>query len=75
MLHIDLSKWADVFVIAPLDALTLSKLAHGHCDNLLTCCFMAWDFKNVDKLVVLCPSMNTKMWQNPATKTNLNRLR
>eukprot|EP00049_Salpingoeca_infusionum_P008829 m.145895 g.145895 ORF g.145895 m.145895 type:complete len:66 (-) comp14144_c0_seq6:282-479(-) len=37
VLHIELRKWADVFVIAPLDANTLGKLSHGLCDNLLTC--------------------------------------
>ena len=37
VVHIDLRNWADVLVIAPLDANTLAKLAHGLCDNLLTC--------------------------------------
>lgn len=63
VLHIELAKWADVFVIAPLDALTLSKLAHGHCDNLLTCIAMAWPFKE-NKPFVVCPSMNTKVFRS-----------
>src|SRR5262245_45583096 len=43
VLHIDLRRWADVFVIAPLDANTLAKLATGLCDNCLTCVWRAWD--------------------------------
>lgn len=35
MLHIELRRWADLFVIAPLDANTLGKIANGICDNLL----------------------------------------
>ena len=64
VLHIDLAKWADVFLLAPLSANTLAKFANGLCDNLLTCVFRAWDF---DKPVVLAPAMNTQMWNNPFT--------
>lgn len=70
VLHIDLVKWADILLIAPCDALTLSKLANGHCDNLLTCVAQAWDFAS-KKAIVICPSMNTKMWEHPATQKNL----
>ncbi len=35
VLHIELRRWADLFVIAPLDANTMAKLSHGICDNLL----------------------------------------
>jgi len=42
VLHIDLKDWADVFVIAPLSANTLAKMANGICDNLLTCIYRAW---------------------------------
>lgn len=44
VLHIDLRRWADLMVIAPLSANTLAKLAGGLCDNLLTCVVRAWDF-------------------------------
>jgi phosphopantothenoylcysteine decarboxylase len=44
VLHIELRKWADVLVIAPLDANTLAKLANGLSDNLLTCIVRAWEF-------------------------------
>ena len=41
--HIDLRRWADLLVIAPLDANTLAKLAMGLSDNCLTCVWRAWD--------------------------------
>lgn len=44
VLHIELRRWADVLVIAPLSANTLAKAANGLCDNLLTCVVRAWDF-------------------------------
>ncbi|OGL63843.1 hypothetical protein A3C09_02175 [Candidatus Uhrbacteria bacterium RIFCSPHIGHO2_02_FULL_47_44] len=69
--HIDLRKWADVLVVAPLDANTLAKFSVGMCDNLLTCVFRAWDF---DKPVVLAPAMNTFMWHNPITQKYLGEL-
>uniref|UniRef100_A0A0B6ZDI2 Flavoprotein domain-containing protein n=1 Tax=Arion vulgaris TaxID=1028688 RepID=A0A0B6ZDI2_9EUPU len=43
VLHIELRKWADIMLIAPLDANTLAKIATGLCDNLLTCVARAWD--------------------------------
>lgn len=72
VLHIDLTKWADVFVIAPCSANTLAKVANGLCDNLLTCCARAWDF---DKQFVIAPSMNTKMWNHPITQKHLNEIK
>lgn len=71
VLHIELRKWADVLLLAPLDANTLAKLALGLCDNLLTCVYRAWDF---GKPVVLAPAMNTMMWGHPATKRHLLQL-
>lgn len=71
ILHINLRKWADVFVVAPLGANTLAKFAMGECDNLLRSVFRAWDF---DKPVVLAPAMNTFMWHNPWTEMQLNIL-
>lgn len=64
VLHIDLVKWADVFIIAPMDANTLGKMASGICDNLVTCVARAWD---VHKPLLFCPAMNTKMWEHPVT--------
>jgi phosphopantothenoylcysteine decarboxylase len=71
VLHIELRRWADVFVIAPLDANTLAKLANGLADNCLTCVWRAWD---VTRPVVLAPAMNTLMWQHPLTARHLRQL-
>jgi phosphopantothenoylcysteine decarboxylase len=68
VLHIELRNWADVLLIAPLDANTLAKLAVGLCDNCLTCVWRAWD---PARPVVLAPAMNTLMWQHPFTRKHL----
>ncbi|CAG9860149.1 unnamed protein product [Phyllotreta striolata] len=72
VLHIELSKWADVLLIAPLDANTLAKISNGICDNLLTCVVRAWD---VSKPLIFCPAMNTKMFQHPLTSQQINNLK
>lgn len=66
--HIELRRWADILVIAPLDANTLAKLAVGLCDNCLTCVWRAWD---LTRPVVLAPAMNTLMWEHPFTRRHL----
>ncbi|WP_083712781.1 flavoprotein [Paludisphaera borealis] len=71
VLHIELRRWADLLIVAPLDANTLAKFALGLCDNLLTCLYRAWD---LDKPVVLAPAMNTLMWRKPATSRHLARI-
>ncbi len=68
VVHIDLRKWADAIIIAPLSANTLAKIAHGLCDNLLTCIVRAWDF---NKPMLLAPAMNTFMWSSVLTKKHL----
>ena len=65
VLHIELRKWADVMLVAPLSANTLAKLANGVSDNLLTCVARAWDLSL--KPFVVCPAMNTMMWDHPLT--------
>ena len=72
ILHIDLRRWADVLVIAPLSANTLAKIASGMCDNLLTSVIRAWDR---EKRMIVCPAMNTLMWENPFTAKHLDVLR
>lgn len=72
VLHIDLAKWADVLLIAPLDANTLGKLSSGMCDNLLTCVARAWD---LEKPLLFSPAMNTKMFQHPITRKQIADLR
>jgi phosphopantothenoylcysteine decarboxylase/phosphopantothenate--cysteine ligase len=64
-LHIALGEWADIFLIAPLTANTLGKLAHGLADNLLTNTVLASTCP-----VLLAPAMNTDMWQQAAVQRN-----
>ncbi|KAJ3128450.1 hypothetical protein HK101_005393 [Irineochytrium annulatum] len=71
VLHVQLRDWADLIVVAPLDANTLGKLANGLCDNLVTCVLRAWD---VTKPVMVCPAMNTHMWTHPFTAKHLEVL-
>ena len=68
-LHIELGEWADIFLIAPLSANTLGKLAHGLADNLLTNTVLASICP-----VLLAPAMNTDMWQQQAVQRNWQRL-
>ncbi len=71
VLHIELRRWADLLLIAPLDANTLAKLAAGLADNCLTCVWRAWDS---ERPVVLAPAMNTLMWRHPLTTRCLRQL-
>jgi phosphopantothenoylcysteine decarboxylase len=71
VLHIELRRWADLLLIAPLDANTLAKLSNGLADNCLTCVWRAWD---PARPVVLAPAMNTLMWQHPLTRRHLRQL-
>lgn len=72
VLHIELRKWADMMVIAPLSANTLAKMAHGLCDNLVTCVVRAWD---MDKPLIVAPAMNTMMFEHPFTAKHLKTLK
>uniref|UniRef100_H2Z3Z9 Flavoprotein domain-containing protein n=1 Tax=Ciona savignyi TaxID=51511 RepID=H2Z3Z9_CIOSA len=71
VLHIELRSWADVFVIAPLDANTLGKLSSGICDNLVTCIARAW---KIGEPLIFCPAMNSFMWDHPCTKSSVDTL-
>jgi phosphopantothenoylcysteine decarboxylase / phosphopantothenate---cysteine ligase len=64
-LHIELGEWADVFLIAPLTANTLGKLANGLADNLLTNAVLASVCP-----VLLAPAMNTDMWEQQSVQRN-----
>jgi phosphopantothenoylcysteine decarboxylase / phosphopantothenate---cysteine ligase len=68
--HIELSKWADLFVIVPATANTIQKIALGTADNLLTSAYLAFELK-----VLICPAMNTKMWNKKTNKEYLSLLR
>ncbi|MCP4652087.1 MAG: hypothetical protein GY858_01720 [Candidatus Omnitrophica bacterium] len=70
--HINLSDWADICVVAPLSANTLSKVANGICDNLLTTVICALDKKTK---VLLAPAMNENMWNNPIISENVKKLK
>ncbi|KIL90331.1 phosphopantothenoylcysteine decarboxylase [Fusarium avenaceum] len=78
ILHIELRRWADVLVIAPLSANTMAKIVNGLCDNLLTSVVRAWDvtgsIDGVKKKIIVAPAMNTAMWNHPVTKTQMRVL-
>ncbi len=67
--HINLARWPDLILIAPLSANTLAKLAGGFADNLLTATILA-----TLKPVYLVPAMNKNMWQNKITQFNIQKL-
>ncbi|KAH8400860.1 hypothetical protein KR009_001506 [Drosophila setifemur] len=71
VLHIDLGKWADLLVIAPLSANSLSKMATGICDNLVMCVVRAWD---LEKPLLFAPAMNTRMYDHPITREQIDKL-
>ncbi|VDL17114.1 unnamed protein product [Hymenolepis diminuta] len=79
VLHIELKNWADIFLIAPLSANTLAKIAMGLCDNLLTCTARAWYFRSQSnkgkKIGIFAPAMNTYMWDHPLTFQHVDTLR
>ena len=68
--HIALADKADLVVIAPATADLLAKISHGLCDDLLTTLVCA---SQAPLLIV--PSMNVHMWQNPITQENVSRLK
>ena len=72
ILHIELRRWANCLIIAPLDANTLAKLTNGICDNLLTDIYRAWD--RFTYPVIVAPSMNSFMWTNEPTDAQINNL-
>ncbi len=71
VLHIELARWAEAMLIAPLTANTLAKIAQGFCDNLLTSTVRALG----DTPLLLAPAMNTRMWENKLTQHHLELCR
>lgn len=67
--HISYADQADIMVIAPASANTISKIAQGICDNLLTSIACAFT-----KPVIIAPAMNCNMWENPILQENLHKL-
>jgi phosphopantothenoylcysteine decarboxylase/phosphopantothenate--cysteine ligase len=70
MAHIDLSRAADVVLVAPASADFIAKVANGLADDLLTTLVLARDCP-----LLLAPAMNRQMWENPATMRNVATLR
>jgi len=68
--HISLSRWADVILVVPATANTISKLSAGSSDDLASTVILA-----SDKDIFLTPAMNVRMWEHPSTKQNLNKLK
>ena len=70
-IHIEESKWCDVFILVPATANTISKIAYGIADSFLTATILALP----DKTRIIVPAMNTNMWENPITQDNITRLK
>ncbi len=68
--HVDLGLWADLFIIAPATANTLSKIASGLCDNLLMATYMSAKCP-----VYIAPAMDLDMYKHQATSANLETIR
>lgn len=68
----ELCEWADMLVLAPIDANTFAKMLQGITDDLLLEVLRSWD---VSKKILLVPGMSTAMWENPMTKKHLNKVR
>lgn len=87
ILHIELRRWADLLVIAPLSANSLAKVAMGLSDNLISSVVRAWDTIGIDsarpgivlpfrgrKCIIVAPAMNSAMWAHPVTAEHIQRL-
>lgn len=71
MPHIDLARWAEALIVAPLTADTAARFALGLADDLLTTLFLAIE---PDRPVLLAPAMNTVMWNKPVVQGHLKTL-
>lgn len=79
ILHIELRRWADILVIAPLSANSMAKMTVGLADSLLLSVVRAWDTTGEiegsrKKRIVLFPAMNTAMWRHPVTRKQIQVL-
>lgn len=68
--HVELAKWCDLFVIAPLTANTLAKMANGICDNLLLSVYFSMEGKTM-----VAPAMDLDMFAHPSVKRNIDRIK
>ena len=67
--HISLSRWADIILIAPATANTISKISNGLADDLASTLVLA-----SNKKIFIAPAMNVRMWENKTNKENINKL-
>jgi len=67
--HVHLAEWADIMLIAPLTANTLSKMAGGLCDNVLLATYLSSKTKTI-----VAPTMDLEMYQHPTTKQNIEKI-
>ena len=68
--HISLSRWADLILIAPATANTISKLANGNSEDLASTVALA-----SNKKIFIAPAMNVRMWEHQSTKQNITKLK
>ena len=68
--HIALSRWADVIIVAPITANTITKLSQGSSEDLASTVILA-----SNKQIFLAPAMNVRMWEHSSTKNNLQTLK
>lgn len=77
ILHIELRRWAQLLVVAPLSANVLAKVSAGFSDNLLTSVIRAWDIEPTNSKrarIIVAPAMNSSMWAHPITAKQIRLL-
>lgn len=67
--HVEMGRWADVLLIAPLSCNTLAKMANGFCDNLLLALYLSATCP-----VIVAPAMDEDMWHHSSTKANIEKI-
>ncbi len=68
--HVNLGRWADVMLLAPVSCNTLAKMANGFCDNLLLAVYLSATCS-----VIVAPAMDEDMWHHPSTKLNIDKIK
>lgn len=67
--HVDLGRWADIFVVVPASCNTMAKMANGICDNFLLATYLSATCKTI-----IVPAMDEEMWLHPSTRANVKTL-
>lgn len=70
MIHIELARWAELFIVLPATAYVLAQTAHGIADTLLSTTILAYESP-----IIFFPNMNSSMWRNKAVQNNVRRVR